>query len=65
MKLTCGHNHTEEEILSAAGRIYASRRRHVVTPGAGPGRPRSADRCPCGAMTKARAAARGHRCQEQ
>lgn len=27
------------------------------------GRPRSADRCPCGAMTKARAAKRNHRCK--
>jgi hypothetical protein len=29
----------------------------------GGGRPRSADRCPCGAMTRARAAKRNHRCQ--
>ena len=29
----------------------------------GGGRPRSADRCPCGIMTKARAAKRNHRCQ--
>jgi hypothetical protein len=29
----------------------------------GGGRPRSEDRCPCGAMTKDRAGKRGHRCQ--
>lgn len=28
----------------------------------GSGRPRSADRCPCGEMTKKRAEARGHKC---
>lgn len=28
------------------------------------GRPQSADRCPCGAMTAARAKARGHQCSE-
>jgi hypothetical protein len=27
------------------------------------GRPRSTDRCPCGAMTSARAAQRNHRCE--
>lgn len=32
--------------------------------GARGGRPPSAERCPCGAMTKARADKRGHRCQE-
>jgi uncharacterized protein YdaU (DUF1376 family) len=32
--------------------------------GARGGRPRLAERCPCGAMTKARAEKRGHRCQE-
>jgi hypothetical protein len=29
----------------------------------GGGRPRSTDRCPCGALTRARAAKRNHRCQ--
>jgi hypothetical protein len=29
----------------------------------GGGRPRSKDRCPCGAMTKDRATKRGHRCE--
>lgn len=30
--------------------------------GAGSGRPKSPDRCPCGAMTRERAEKRGHRC---
>ena len=29
----------------------------------GGGRPRSADRCPCGAMTRERAEKRNHRCE--
>ncbi len=33
------------------------------TSGAGPGRPRKVDRCPCGLMTKARAEARRHKCK--
>ena len=32
--------------------------------GARGGRPRSGERCPCGAMTRTRAEKRGHRCQE-
>jgi hypothetical protein len=32
------------------------------TPHAGPGRPRSVKRCPCGAMSKDRAKQRNHLC---
>lgn len=31
--------------------------------GAGPGRPKLEDRCPCGVMTTDRAAKRGHKCE--
>ena len=44
------------EIRARAGRMVRNRV-------AGPGRPRQADRCPCGAMTKARALARRHKCE--
>jgi hypothetical protein len=60
VKLSCGHELPESEILSEAARIQASKR---TTHGAGTGRPREAERCPCGAMTKARATARNHKCK--
>ncbi len=45
--------------LSAKRRAASKARK---TFGAGPGRPRSPDRCPCGAMTARRAALRRHIC---
>jgi hypothetical protein len=57
-KLSCGHNHTEAEILKAAASIRGKRQ----TPHPGPGRNRLPDRCPCGEMTAKRAKARGHKC---
>lgn len=51
--------HSEAELLSLAGAINSARRK---TRAAGPGKPRTAPRCPCGAMTVARALARNHRC---
>ena len=59
MILSCGKPHTDREILSAAGRINAKRRKHNV---AGPGRRKLVDRCPCGRYSRAYAARRGHRC---
>jgi hypothetical protein len=53
---------TEQEhqaLLSEAGRLMSQARR---TFGAGTGRPRMADRCPCGEMTRKRALARAHKC---
>lgn len=45
---------SEEQALSVRGKLTAA---------AGAGRKRSdAPRCPCGAMTAARAKARGHKC---
>jgi hypothetical protein len=38
--------------------MNAARKTHA----AGPGRPRTAPRCPCGAMTVARADQRNHKC---
>ena len=56
----CRKDHSEAEILSAAGSILAARRK---TNTAGPGRPRTQPRCPCGAMTVERAAKRRHYCR--
>ena len=60
--LSCGHEHTEAEILSAAGKIYADRRNTKFIPPPGPGRPRQGNRCPCKANTLTRAQARGFDC---
>jgi len=57
-KLSCGFNHTEKEILSAAASIAGKRQ----TPHASGGRPRLPDRCRCGKMTAKRAKQRGHKC---
>ncbi|HEX4545748.1 MAG TPA: hypothetical protein VH110_05270 [Candidatus Acidoferrum sp.] len=46
--------------MAEAGWKGANRARRLKTAG----RPRTADRCPCGAMTRKRARARGHRCEE-
>jgi hypothetical protein len=54
----CGHALTADELRSMWGAYRGS----LQTPHAGPGRPPSEDRCPCGAMTKARAKARNHKC---
>lgn len=51
--------HSEAELLSLAGAINSARRKKR---GAGPGKPRTAPRCPCGAMSLARAKQRNHRC---
>lgn len=40
-----------------------SRRRSPEQCKGGPGRPRSADRCPCEKFTRSYAAKRGHRCE--
>ena len=47
------------QLKSLWGAATASLR---VTKAAGPGRPRSKDRCACGKWTKVRAASRGHVC---
>jgi hypothetical protein len=60
--LPCGHSIPEAEILRLAGQIRAGRRQ---THAPGPGRPRTAQRCPCGLMTTARAAQRRHQCSEE
>ena len=49
------------DLYSEIGR----RRGRKQTPHAGPGRPRTAPRCPCGAMTQAAATRRGHVCGEE
>lgn len=59
--LPCGHTLPEADLLRLAGQI-ASDRRKTKSGGRNGGRPRSADRCPCGAMTTARAAKRRHVC---
>lgn len=52
----CGHTH-RSSASAAACALQAARKTRAG------GRPRSAaPRCQCGAMTAARAAARGHRC---
>jgi len=48
-----------EQIRSIWGQYTSS----LSTPHAGPGRPRSEDRCPCGKFTKPRAEARNHVCE--
>lgn len=59
--LPCGHQIPEAEVLRLAGQI-TGRRRVGKPSGRTGGRPRTAPRCPCGAMTIKRAALRGHRC---
>ena len=50
----CGCLLTREQVRTLIGRYgYA----------VGGGRPREENRCPCGLYTRARAAARGHRCE--
>jgi hypothetical protein len=56
----CGAKLTMDEVKTMWGKATSSRRQHF---GAGPGRPKLAERCPCGAMTKTRAKARGHKCE--
>jgi hypothetical protein len=59
--MTCPHCSkplTEAQIK----RIWASYTGSKQTPHAGPGRPPKGSRCPCGAMTRDRAAKRGHKC---
>jgi len=51
--------HDKTKHISRVRRAASLARR---THGAGPGRPRSKDRCPCGAMTRQRAELRHHRC---
>ena len=57
--MTCPHCRKRipsRAILSEAARVAGARAKH-------PGRKRIADRCPCGAMSRARAAKRGHKCE--
>ena len=59
----CPHRGTPlapEEVRSIWG-AYSGK---LQSPHAGPGPPRSASRCPCGAMTKARARQRNHECEK-
>lgn len=59
--MTCPHCHTEltpEELKS----MWASYCGSQQSPHAGPGRPRTAKRCKCGAMTVKRAKMRNHKC---
>lgn len=55
----CDHELDIEQIKSIWG-SYAGK---LQTPHAGPGRPRSEKRCPCGEMTKTRAKMRNHKCE--
>ena len=55
----CEHGLTYDEIKSLWGKATQSRR---TTYGAGSGRPKLEDRCPCGKMGKERAALRRHVC---
>jgi hypothetical protein len=60
--VTCPHCEGKlsgEEIRSMWGQYTSAK---VVNHVAGPGRPRSAKRCPCGAMTRERAQKRKHVC---
>jgi hypothetical protein len=60
MKLPgCRVDHPEADIWAAVGQIREKQRK---THGAGSGRPRKPERCPCGLMSLARAAERKHRC---
>lgn len=56
--------HCGKPIRAALIRADAARQASAkrVTHGAGPGRPRAALRCPCGAMTVERATKRKHVC---
>jgi hypothetical protein len=58
----------EQRMQSRSGSITLTEKqartvRGKLTAAAGAGRKPSTDRCPCGAMTAARAAARGHQCE--
>ena len=55
----CENELTPEEIRTLWGAMTSSMR---TTFGHGPGRPRWKKRCPCGAMTIARAKQRNHKC---
>ena len=57
----CEHSLTFEQVKSLWGKATSAQRK--THSGGKDGRPRSADRCPCGVMTKARAAQRRHVCQ--
>ena len=59
--LPCGHQIAQDDLLRLAGAAMAAKRR-TKTGGRNGGPPKSPDRCPCGAMTRSRAAKRGHRC---
>jgi len=51
------------EARSLIGRMSAQMR--DVYAASSPGRPRRVERCPCGAMSVARAAKRGHKCEAE
>jgi hypothetical protein len=57
----CTAGLTLEEIKSLWGRATSAQRRTFA---AGPGRPKSGSRCPCGQMTQARAKQRRHVCEK-
>lgn len=54
----CKHHLTDEELKS----LWAQRNGRLRAAVAGPGRPRTAERCQCGMMTLKRAATRNHKC---
>lgn len=58
--LYCDGSLNYDELKTLWGRATSGRRK---THGAGTGRPRSTERCPCGVMTKKRAELRGHKCK--
>lgn len=62
--LPCGHQLPEADLLRLAGQITGKRRQGKPA-GRNGGRPLSANRCPCGAMTISRAASRNHKCEGQ
>lgn len=62
--LPCGHEIPEADLLRIAGAALSAKRK-TRAGGRNGGAPRSADRCPCGAMTKRRAEQRNHRCHPE
>ena len=60
---SCGHTLSYEEIKSLWG-TATNALRTTFRGGRQGGRPPSPDRCPCGAMTRGRAAKRKHVCEK-
>jgi hypothetical protein len=61
--MNCPHCHKriQDALIKAEAARLSSAMRETF--GAGSGRPRATERCPCGAMTKKRALLRNHVCE--